>query len=112
MGYPMTWRRVVSRNGLADGDYGQTPSAYAYGDVLLDGVMGTMMTERETILARAPGWAEQIKKTNGRLACLAGDLRRMERDVTDEQYVCKEIARRTGIDPDIVAAVIQEFMNV
>jgi hypothetical protein len=84
MGYPMTFRRVVNRNGLNDGDYGKPPQTWsAYG--------GSDLSQKATLLA--------------------GDLRRLERDAVDENAICAHIAGKTGIDREIVAAVLKEFIS-
>lgn len=83
MGYPMTFQRVVNRNGLKDGSYEYPPSMW-FGD------------------------AEGLRK---RAMLLAGDLRRLENDALDEQAICGHIADRTGIDRDTVAAVLKEFIS-
>lgn len=43
---------------------------------------------------------------------LAGDLRRLEQDIVDEGAICRDIACRSGLDEEIVAAVLKEFVSV
>lgn len=96
MGYPMTYRRVVNRNYLGEGDY-TTPSPRPLLNVNPDAL---------------PEWAQSdVKNARSRWSMLLGDLRRLERDATDEQATCKHIARLTGIDPETVAIVLKEFFQ-
>jgi hypothetical protein len=45
-----------------------------------------------------------------RIRLLAGDLRRLEKDVVDENGICKYIAGRISIPEETVAAVLKEFV--
>lgn len=113
MGYPMTWRRLLNRNHLGDGDYGESPQywrlfvrgkpvnreGFQEGVDIAD-VMQTMLDHQD----------EAAEQANARAAMFAGDLRRLERDTLDERLVCQEIARRLDFDPDVVAAVLKEWM--
>jgi hypothetical protein len=82
MGYPMTWKRFVNRNGLEDGDYENLPAR----------------------------WRSSINAQGARM--IVGDLRRLERDAQDECGLAMQIARRTAIDLDLVAAVLKEFFSL
>lgn len=57
-------------------------------------------------------YRELVDGADGRWKMLMGDLARLRRDAIDENYVCEEIARRTGLDPDDVAAVLLAFMEM
>jgi hypothetical protein len=83
MAYPMTYRRVLDRNHLQDGDYGQPPA----------------------------GWRHLTAELNQGFAMLAGDLRRLEHDAVDGQALCHEIAERSGQTPEVVASVLREFFD-
>jgi hypothetical protein len=94
MGYPMTYRRVLNRNGLADGDYDKLPQSKAHlfsGDLTFETLKRIQEMER---LFRA----------------ISGDLRRLEKDSVDEKAICLLIAEKTGLAPDTVAGVIKEFL--
>jgi hypothetical protein len=110
MGYPMTLRRVLDRNGLRDGDYGQTPQNLKHGAPTTvrsvnDEWKITRYFENERL------WHEDAERWNGRMANLAGDLRRLEHDTLDENAICKHIAGRTGVDADSVAAVLKAYLE-
>jgi hypothetical protein len=90
MGYPMTYSRLIHRNGLVDGTYGST---------------GTTVN-----IAALPEWAQQpVALMAGRFGAICGDLRRLEKDALDEHAICDHIADKTGIDRDTVAGVLREF---
>lgn len=118
MGYPMTYQRVIRRNHVAEGGYGDKRAG-----------LGWLNTEPYTGTAadftQAPDdfdFTEHLRKhlndTLGALrieydrwAMLMGDLRRLERDSQDEEAVCSRIARQTGVDPEVVAAVLQAWIH-
>jgi DNA-binding NarL/FixJ family response regulator len=104
MGYPMTWQRVVNRNGLADGSYDAVPAAWAPGNVEKN-------VHAQAVSSVLEWRRERLEALAHKARMLAGDLRRLELDSVDEGATCKEIARRTGIDVDTVAAVLKEFMS-
>jgi len=83
MGYPMTWKRVINRNGLADGDYMSPPKKYAkrvnIGD--LAGADDSDAFYRQMW----PHIIERIKEYENSARMLAGDIRRLEEDTLDEQ---------------------------
>lgn len=110
MGYPMTLRRVLDRNGLRDGDYGQVPQALRH-----TAPVTVASASDEFKLANYFGNERLAKESadtwNGRLALLAGDLRRLERDTLDEGAICKRISERTGVDADSVAAVLKAYLE-
>lgn len=106
MGYPMTWQRIVRRNLLTDGDYGKAPIGWAC-DVNMNTDLSAL--GHQTILEVR---RERLLRYEQSARMLAGDLRRLERDAQDEQNICREVARRTGMDSDIVAAVLKEFFGV
>lgn len=101
MGYPMTWQRIVNRNGLADGDYGKAPDRWA---------LNCNMTKDPSLAAgMADHWRQELERKDRQIMTFAGDLRRLENDVRDEGIVCQRIAHRIQIEPDVVAAVLKEF---
>lgn len=78
MGYPMTWKRLINRNGLDTGSYEKVPVQWAL---------------RVNMNDEAPAWAaEEISKARKQrlqeyeraLKLFAGDLRRLEKDAVDE----------------------------
>jgi hypothetical protein len=115
MGYPMTWRRLINRNGLADGDYEAPPRYW----MACGGAMNWAAIEQESaekLLALMRTIQEHRERdanaANNRLKLFVGDLRRLERDTLDEGFICQEIARRTGFDAEMVAAVLREWLAV
>jgi hypothetical protein len=109
MGYPMTLSRVLNRNGLADGDYGTTPARWhaAFASVY-DGSTGDPMDWYRKLAAQ---YGRHCERQNSSVQLLAGDLRRLERDTVDEQAICQHVARRTGADADLVAAVLKAYLE-
>lgn len=103
MGYPMTYQRVIRRNGVVVGDYEESPTDWqplVNTNEADDGVVSVSNARRRRVLAYE------------RSACmLAGDLRRLERDTRDEGATCAHIAHRTGLDREVVAAVLKEFLD-
>jgi len=74
MGYPMTYGRMISRNGLGGG-YGHNPEikpTQAYPD------------------------PQSQQPENKQYSLIAGDLRRLEQDQRDDQHL-KEYAKRTKL---------------
>lgn len=124
MGYPMTWKRVVARNGLADGDYGTSPERWAarvnvQSREPLDPEMFTGVPKDKREAATLDSTqslsnlrADRVVAYENAAKMLAGDLRRLELDALDERAVCIDIARRTAIEAEVVAAVLKEFFNV
>jgi hypothetical protein len=108
MGYPMSYQRVIHRSGLQTGGYGDLP--VYLNRTVLEGGHTDAVTEDEAWLSRRPFIIESVKALEGRWSMLLGDLRRMETDTLDERATCEHIATRTGIDAEIVAAVLKDFM--
>jgi|SRR5579885_1140114 len=103
MGYPMTWKRVINRNGLHDGNYRDVPRNWRSGtncNPLDDGAPSVSAARRESLM-----------RLEERAASLAGDLRRLEIDALDEKEICTYISHRTKIDSGTVAIILKEFMN-
>lgn len=101
MGYPMTFQRVLHRSGLNTGNYGQCPPrAPFWGVNEKPEALATWLPELSRRVADARSWAMN----------LAGDLRRLEEDAVDEAAICTQIATRTGLPRDVVAAVLKEFI--
>ena len=105
MGYPMTFRRFVCRNGLEDGDYGEPPG-FAPVEPHPD---AARVLSREELAEMLRTTTEDYRR---RAMSMAGDLRRLERDLVDERALCREITRRTGLSGDDVAAVLRELATL
>lgn len=114
MGYPMTWRRLLNRSHFNEGDYESLPHEWldygthtAWGlierNATVDGLLGLMKTLESAT-------QEQAERNSQRLKLFLGDLRRLERDTLDERYICLEIGRKIAVDPDVVAAVLKEWL--
>lgn len=103
MGYPMTWQRLVSRNGLQEGDYDELPFQWA--------VRVNTNREDDGITAVGKIRRERLREYERQVSMLVGDVRRLERDAKDEGAVCAYIAHRTGVAADNVAAVLKEFID-
>lgn len=108
----MTYQRVIKRNRLSDGDYQQPPAAWhSSGTAIVD----PQTLEKDALIHVIDFWKkainDQAASFNGRLGQLAGDLRRLERDAVDEGSVNAYIAERTGLDREVVAAVLKEFIS-
>ena len=102
MGYPMTYKRVMLRSGMAEGGYQDCPRRFPLYGITTVGLEHWSGQELRALHERAIHWTELC----------AGDLRRLEADSTDEGAICTQIARRTGIDADVVAAVLKEYMEI
>lgn len=108
MGYPMTFKRVVQRNNLVTGDYDTSPKYHSYSNPVWD----KQYQNEELLLDIIKHYTETVNRLNDYFKRLAGDLRRLEHDVVDEDALCSLIANRTKIEPDVVAAVLKEFMSI
>lgn len=115
MGYPMTWQRFISRNGLKDGGYEHLPQKLEAGLSLPEKIEDWPHTDAISIddLKRslAPSLLDTARRYQRAFRNLAGDLRRLESDTVDEKATCRYIADRTGVDADTVAIVLKEFMQ-
>lgn len=103
MGYPMTWRRVIARNGLQEGDYQTAPMSW-HSRV-------NIREQDDEMPALGKHRRERIEAYERQAKVLCGDLRRLESDALDEAAVCNAIHRLTGVAVDDVAAVLQAFMR-
>lgn len=110
MGYPMTFRRVLNRNRINTGDYqGELPSPWGI-NLNLD---NEMLAPRDVFVQTIhPHLVERIKLYETNVRSLLGDLRRLEQDAIDENCLCKEISRQTGLNVDDVAAVLKAFIEI
>lgn len=123
MGYPMTWKRLINRNGLGDGTYSVTPTAWVpqantetREPIPPEQFTGVPPEAREATTLRSTQdlsnfRADALLLLERKARNLAGDLRRLEHDTVDEGAICEYVATRTGIDVDKVAAVLKEFMD-
>lgn len=103
MGYPMTWLRVIRRNGMERGDYeraGWKWQANVNTQPLVD-----PRAHADILEVRR----ERIQQYENAARLLFGDLRRLELDALDENSICHWIADRTVVAPDVVAHVLKEF---
>lgn len=100
----MTFQRVLSRNGLSEGGYGDAPRYWQPG----------VNTEPESdgILEVSAYRGAELRMKAEKAAMLAGDLRRLESDTVDEGTICKVIAANTGLDAGVVAAVLKEWIRL
>ena len=79
----MTFQRVLNRNKLADGNYENVPTEWAH--------HGPTYISKEKVDALYPAsrvydqWKSDNDYLNRKLALLAGDLRRLEKDMVDEK---------------------------
>lgn len=96
----MTWRRIINRNGLKGGSY-TDPGEW--------GVLVNMNTTED--VSMIPHYRNDLKRFEVKAKAFLGDLRRLEHDALDEKDLCQTISKKSGVDSDIVAAVLQEFFN-
>lgn len=108
MGYPMTFRRFVNRNALTKGDYGDAGRLRL---LVNTRSRGLIKTEEEFVAYLGPRWRDELERMDQRHMGLLGDLRRLEQDAVDENAIARGISTRTGIDVEVVAAVLNEFVN-
>ena len=110
MGYPMTYQRVIQRNGLYEGP------AFVHLN-LVPWTRDTLakfnpdVDRISLLLDRDREWSETVTQMVKHLAAIKDDLRRLERDAVDEKSVCRLIHLRTGVPLDVVAGVLAEFMR-
>jgi len=105
MGYPMTYQRVLRRNRLDCGDYGDLGKCYSS---LKMPKPFSGNPEASLPVSDIREWAAVNHQA---LSMLLGDLRRLEGDAVDEAATCLHIAARTGVDKEVVAAVLKEFLS-
>lgn len=108
----MTYLRAMRRNGLADGDYQNdgTGQASRWNTQAVDQLIE--QGDHEGAARLAGDFAREVERLYGARRMLMGDLRRLERDTTDESWICRNISERTGVAVDDVAAVLAEWMKV
>lgn len=108
MGYPMTFRRVLSRNGLVGGGYEAIPDPKPFPEAgkFNEGVDYVAVLRDQIVHLEG-----ELTKARCDRANLLGDLRRLEQDALDERGICGDIALRLKLQPDMVAAVLREFME-
>jgi hypothetical protein len=94
----MTVRRVLDRNGLAEGDYADAGRHAANVNLALRVIADVR--------------AERILRYESAMKLILGDLRRLEHDAVDENAIVERVCQMTGIEADDVAAVIRAFMSV
>ena len=114
MSYPMTWRRIVGRSGLGKGDYNDAGDHKNMLNLDQPGIRPGMSEEerlKDFYGRMGPGYVSAIKSNEEQWRMLLGDIRRLEADVADEKAICQHIASRVGVDPDVVAAVLKEFLS-
>jgi hypothetical protein len=115
MGYPMTYKRVLSRNGLSDGDYSTAPQSwFAPGPITIADHAFFESSGQDPVAWYSKAiddWRTDRTGILSRLRRLAGDLRRLEADSVDEQWQVERIHRLTGVAQDDIAAVLRAFMD-
>lgn len=99
MGYPMSWRRILSRHGV-DGGYDGTSGV---GDGVGAPCWQYMEPERFRDRPRDPVRAEWKNY-------LAGDLRRLESDQRDDRHLAT-YAARAGITPEQARTVLDALFQ-
>ena len=106
-------RHPIERNGLSDGDYRTAPNRHRSGYPLTMEEWPRVETVAldDVKISVAGGLLERCNRYEQASMMLAGDLRRLENDVVDEASICLHIAHRTGIEADVVAAVLKEFIS-
>ena len=92
MGYPMTYKRLVSRNALS-GDYAQPTDSFG-----------------ECITPSFHHTCQCGTTRNHLIGLISGDLRRLESDQRDEAHL-SAYARIAGITPEQVKAVLDAFFS-
>ena len=97
MGYPMTWQRLIHRNGI-------TPDFPMQWDANVN-----TSEQHDTIANLSRIRAERLERLAKQGASLQADVARLVIDAQDEQALCRHIAERALIPPDVVAAVLKEF---
>lgn len=108
MGYPMTYRRVLSRNRLF--------GFYSHGtDCPDEMVWGDRREPWQAVRAHpffdaSPLNYTEEERADPRLSAIRGDLRRLEHDQRDA-YHLSEYARRTGLTADQCRAVLDLFFE-
>ncbi len=115
----MTFQRLLNRNGLQEGDYTsglrELAAASEPTHVDLDAERCGFVDVEALERAYRGLWDSYRVRhvyVSERLRLLVGDLRRLERDAVDERGICTHIVQRTGLAPDVVAAVLKEFVTL
>src|SRR2546426_10077918 len=104
----MTYKRLINRNQLGIGGYTEDlPQGWMLGNVS----EADEARNVEVVLSLVKHRRETLVGLGHRMQMLLGDLRRLEQDTIDEGSTCKYIAYRTGIDAEVVAAVLKEFID-
>lgn len=109
MGYPMSFRRILDRNNLHDGDYGNPPLRWNQG---IAGPVTVLVDDAEGLMKVLLVEQEKLRNLMSKLSLLAGDIRRFKHDAVDEDYICKYIADELHLDEETVAMVIRKFMEI
>lgn len=113
----MTFRRVINRNGLTGkpteiyGETGYSAKISLWDTDSIRKVYGYPNNDGSNIVGfTMKQLCDEIDKINQKWGLLMGDLRRLEMDAVDESAISKQIATRTGLDPEVIAIVLKEFM--
>lgn len=99
MGYPMSWRRLVLRNGFTGGYDGEGEN----GDDVGAPQWMSMDLDRFRSSPRDPHRSAYKNMA-------AGDMRRLESDSRDERHLAR-FARAAGITPEQAEAVLDLFFE-
>lgn len=116
MGYPLTFQRLLNRNNLQDVDYGSKLSGVNTGPgrTMLDvtaadfneGVDFVHLLKKDIKLLY-----QEIDRVNQKWSMLCGDIKRLQKDAVDEAAICNHIAHETGLNVEMVAAVLKAWME-
>jgi hypothetical protein len=110
----MTYLRVLRRNELSEGGYEALPP-FRFAHVGLDEEWCGFQ-DADGLRGAYRGLAaisqRAVYDARVRRNALLGDLRRLEKDARDELEICDRIVSKTGIDDDLVAAVLAEFIGM
>lgn len=98
MGYPMTFSRVKARNHHGDGSWWHV-------------TLPSTIDEQQYAELVLQGARDNVRTAQGRHDMLLADLIRMEMDACDEKLIAERIAAHTGIDIEIVAAVLLTYFR-
>ena len=111
MGYPMTYQRVIHRSELAEGGYDDKTQMVGSWPLPGPERFDEGVDYVGVVMDAARHYRDDLERMQGQRRMLLGDLRRLARDTIDESATCRAIADRTGTDPEIVQAVLREFMR-
>lgn len=109
MSYPMTWKRMLNRNGLGEVDKwttlgGAAPNGWSIRTNLQEADDGNAAVGKVR--------RERLTQMEGQAKRLAHDMIRLRHDTLDEDAILNRIVDATGIDPNDVAAVLAAWFSL